>query len=209
MEKSNVNDYYLDALIAEYNATREASLAREAIVQTLNTIIFTVIAIAFASFPLIIEKELFIILPVISMLLISLMFSKQAHSRFIYQLIEYENILQKNIQSFIKSLEKDKTQQPPLIDKLWNWQSFHLGKREYITIGRKQKIKLRKGLFYGGVSLITPFLAIGFSLSILLYKNIGSFSLYEHFLFWTSILYSFYLIGTIAIPKILSDNKKK
>jgi len=126
-------DLAFQALLAEYTAIRDASLSRDQILGGLENLLMIILSATVVSIPEIINRQLFIVLPVLSLFLSGIVFARLNQSRLNWELAQYEkDVLRKNLSDFFRITGSSMI--VDFVENLWQWQAFH-------------RNQLRKGFF--------------------------------------------------------------
>jgi hypothetical protein len=193
-------EYYHSALITEFTAIREASLSRDQMKQTLENFMVIILSAVFVAYPTIVEKELFTIFPIVSIIITALAFSRRQQSVLATRLVEYEKVLQQNMISMIQASSKKSEKLPPNLNQIWNWQSYlHLRAFE-----KKRFKRLFVGMIHSGLTIIISMVSLGFPILFFFNKRISEWSPIEHLLLWTALIYSLILMSIFFKDKFFS-----
>lgn len=195
------NQYYqgfefaFQALIADFNATRDAELAF--IQQRVNLDNFTLLVISAiaVSYQTIVSQDLFLIFPLASLIITGIALTRRAQSRVLAYLGEYEKTLYFRLLEIITLA----SQQDKLLshaEHLWQWQTF-LACRHHSHTGTVGFIRYSAR---AGIHLIYLVTTTGFLLLLPYHKSLIEMSLPEAGL----LFFAAFFWGLLALDYVQS-----
>ena len=194
-------DASIQTLITEYNGIRQASLSRDDAISKLDNFVMVILAAVLASYPtLILDKQYYLTLPIISIFITAFTFTRRLHKAILDKLALYEQSLSKRVSELLRaSAGLDITTVAfEDVDQLWSWQRFY---EETDTFGndngsgkKETKLSRLKGtIVKGGIEIALVFSSIGFLVLYIFYNSKMCWT--EWTVFIAASLYSALLIA--------------
>ena len=185
----------IPALIAEYNAIRAASLAREHNRNVLMQFELVVLSAVLAGLPTMLDRGFWLILPGVSILLMSLVSASIDQSALLWELALYEcGVLRPRLISLLGYSDT-----PAGMVGIWDWQNFHMRTRRRSprsTIRRAME-KISNG---GRLSIDAVISATAAALLILFYdRHFAVAALFEKATFMVAgVLFVWSFLGSLS-----------
>jgi hypothetical protein len=174
-----------NALIAEYNAMRDASLSRDHRVSSLENLIMIVFSATIVGLPTIISQQQFLVLPLLSLLLSALTVSYRRQGRLLRELANYENdVLRPKLQSLLRQASHP-CNLPDGLDMLWQWQGYHTGWQRNSSL---LQVIMRR-VAPRGLRQLSLLISAGYLLLFIYYRGWANLLIPETALFLLALLY--------------------
>lgn len=189
------------ALLAEYGAIRDAPLARESIVGSLENFMMVVVSAAIVTLPTLIKDQQFLLLPIVALILSTIALARH-HQAYVHgDLSSYESeVLQPRLVGLIRQIDPS-AQLSDTVAGLWQWQSYFRKKQLQGRLpGRLTRIWTTHGL-----EPLFVLTCLGFLLLFLYYRGtvnwtvpeMISFILAAVFSVWITLLFAWSIAGTL------------
>lgn len=189
------------ALLAEYHAIRDASLARESIMGSLENFMMVVLSAAIVTLPTLIKDQHFLLLPVVALIL-SVIALARRHQAYVHDdLASYEReVLRPQVVALIQHVHISQ-QLSEITNRLWQWQSFFQRRQSQ---GRLL-VKLTRTWISYGLEPLFVLSSLGFLLLFVYYRGIANWTIPEviafvlavFFSLWIALLFAWSLAGSL------------
>jgi hypothetical protein len=189
-QEKHLTDFASDALIAEYEAVREASLSRDQISGSLENFMMLTFSATLVGLPTIIIQKQYILLLILSLLVSALALARRGQGWLRHVLANYENeVLRPNLQKLLRQASHSH-ELPSNLSTLWSWQDYlDKQQRSGSVVSRVFRRFVAVGL--GPLSVLA---SVGYLLLYLYYRGLWNLDLPEGVLFVLSLIYSAWVV---------------
>lgn len=191
-----------NALVAEYNAIRAASLARDQVFSTVANFGVVLMVAMIASLPTVVAQQRYqLLLPLFSFLASSLALATLSQRWLLETLARYENdVLSPRLQFLFQKADKHNETQAKL-GGYWQWQAYLRNSRK----GGSFLYRFSRRISSIAPSILPLFASIGFILLFLYHRGLVDLTPPESILFYLSILYC---LLTTLVYSVFIFNKR-
>ena len=178
-----------EALLAEYKATREALLACDEIIVSLEGFTMLILSTALTGLPFVLKEQMYVILPVLSLVVSAIGLARQTHTRSANALSSHERLLSKKLLALINHAN-GLEHLPSSLQGLWQRPSYHPQqhqKSSSLSRVTRRLARVRLGPLYWAAS--TGFLGL-----FVFLRGLQSLMIWEAVIFCLASIYCIWMI---------------
>ncbi len=185
-----------NALIAEYNAIRTASLTRDQIFSTVANFGVVLMVAILASLPTVISQQRYqLLLPFFSFLASSLALANLSQRWLLETLARYENDdLSSRLQALFHSATKAESL-PKDLAGYWQWQAYLKKDRDKGSF----LYRISRSLSRTAPAILPLLASIGFIFLFIYHRGLSGLTLPEHILFYLAVTYSVFAVLAYSV----------